>query len=55
MASRRGAPALGTADVLVAVMHVYGTDFDHVLRIHGTDRGEVLERLGLDTAGSTAK
>lgn len=55
MASRRGAPALGTTDVLVAVMHVYGTDFDHVLRIHGTDRGEVLERLGLDTAGSTAE
>jgi hypothetical protein len=55
LASRRGAPALGTTDVLLAVMHVYGTDFDHVLRVHGTDRDEVLERLGLDTAGSPAQ
>ncbi|HWX96235.1 MAG TPA: hypothetical protein VNZ01_05230 [Solirubrobacteraceae bacterium] len=55
LASRRGAPALATTDVLLAVMHVYGSDFDHVLRVHGTDRGEVLERLGLDTAGSPAR
>ena len=41
-------------DVLLAVMHVYGPDFDHVLRVHGTDRGEVLERLGMDMAGSPA-
>jgi len=54
LASRRGAPALGTADVLLAVMHVYGSDFDHVLRVHGTDRSEVLERLGVDMAGSPA-
>jgi hypothetical protein len=46
LASQRGAPALGTTDVLVAVMHVYGSDFDHVLHVHGTDRNEVLERLG---------
>jgi hypothetical protein len=52
LASRRGARALGTADVLLAVMRVYGSDFDHVLRLHGTDRGEVLERLGLETAGT---
>jgi hypothetical protein len=55
LASGRGAPALGTTDVLLAVMHVYGSDFDHVLRAHGTDRDEVLERLGLDTAGATAE
>jgi hypothetical protein len=54
-ANRRGAHALGTTDVLLAVMHVYGEDFDHVLRVHGTDRSEVLERLGLDTAGSPAQ
>src|ERR1700716_2448284 len=40
LADRRGAPALGTTDVLVAVMQVYGEDFDHVLRAHGTDRAE---------------
>src|SRR6267154_1247545 len=41
LASSRGAHALGTTDVLVAVMQVYGSDFDHVLRVHGTDRSEV--------------
>jgi len=47
MAGSRGAPAVSTSDVLVAVMDVYGADFDHVLRVHGTDRDEVLERLGV--------
>jgi hypothetical protein len=45
VAGERGARAVGTLDLLVAVMHVYGTDFDHVLRTHGTDRAEVVERL----------
>jgi hypothetical protein len=54
-ATRRGAPALGTTDVLLAVMDVYGPEFDHVLRVHGTDRGEVLERLGVETAGTPAE
>lgn len=53
-ASRRGAAALGTTDVLLAVMDVYGPEFDHVLRVHGTDRGEVLERLGVQPAGTPA-
>ncbi|MCW3025803.1 MAG: hypothetical protein JWM29_1235 [Solirubrobacterales bacterium] len=47
IAGRRGAGTVGTADVLVAVMGVYGETFDHVLRTHGTDRTEVLERLGM--------
>ena len=34
----------------MAVMHVYGEDFDRVLRAHGTDRDEVLARLDLQTA-----
>jgi hypothetical protein len=51
LAAERGAHALGTADVLVAVMRVYGGDFDRVLQVHGTDRDEVLERLG-QQAGS---
>jgi hypothetical protein len=46
IARQRGAPTVGTSDVLLAVMDVYGADFDRVLRVHGTDRDEVLERLG---------
>jgi hypothetical protein len=45
IAGERHARALSTTDVLMAVMHVYGEDFDRVLRVHGTDRDEVLERL----------
>jgi hypothetical protein len=47
VASLRGAEYVGAGDVLVAVMHVYGGAFDRVLRIHGTDRDEVLQRLGI--------
>lgn len=44
-AAGRGAETVGTVDVLLSVMDVYGGDFDEVLRQHGTDRDEVLERL----------
>ncbi len=47
LAARRGASAFDTSDVLMAVMNLYGTDFDRVLRKHGTDRDEVLNRLGV--------
>jgi hypothetical protein len=47
VAADRGSHSVGAADVLVAVMGVYGEDFDRVLRVHGTDRDEVLERLGM--------
>jgi hypothetical protein len=46
IAGRRGAAGVATTDLLLAVMGVYGEDFDRVLRVHGTDRDEVLERLG---------
>jgi hypothetical protein len=46
IARERGAHGVATTDVLMAVMHVYGEDFDRVLQAHGTDRDEVLERLG---------
>ena len=46
-AQRRGAPLVGPQDVLVAVMQVYGEDFDRVLHVHGTERAEVLKRLGV--------
>jgi hypothetical protein len=45
IARERGANGVATTDVLMAVMHVYGEDFDRVLVAHGTDRDEVLERL----------
>ena len=45
IAGRRGASRVATTDVLMAVMHVYGADFDGVLQAHGTDRDEVIERL----------
>jgi hypothetical protein len=55
IAGERGANGVGTADVLMAVMHVYGEDFDRVLLAHGTDRDEVLARLraGAEEAGQT--
>jgi hypothetical protein len=46
-ADRRGAAGVATSDVLMAVMDVYGTDFERVLQAHGTDRDEVIERLGV--------
>lgn len=45
VAGRRGADAVGTTDLLVAVIGTYGEDFERVLRAHGTDRDEVLARL----------
>jgi hypothetical protein len=46
IASGRGAGGVSTKDLLIAVMRFYGDDFDRVLRAHGTDCDEVLERLG---------
>jgi hypothetical protein len=45
VAHSRGAAGVGTIDVLMAVMQVYGTVFERALRAHGTDADEVLERL----------
>jgi ATP-dependent Clp protease ATP-binding subunit ClpA len=46
IASERGAQIVTTTDVLLAVMDVYGPEFDRVLRAHGTNRAEVIEQLG---------
>jgi hypothetical protein len=51
-AGRRGAQTIGTSDVFVAVMQVYGAEFDRVLWAHGTDSAEVLERLGVTMPGN---
>jgi hypothetical protein len=45
VAAERGAAGVATADVLIAVMRVYGSVFERALRAHGTDADEVLERL----------
>jgi len=47
LARDRGAQALATRDILLAVMDVYGSDFSALLHAYGTDRDEVLERLEL--------
>jgi hypothetical protein len=47
VAWERHARALATTDVLMAVIDVYGEDFDRVLQARGADRGELLQRLGL--------
>jgi hypothetical protein len=41
----RGADAVGTADLLTALLEVYGDPMDGALGRHGTSRREVLERL----------
>jgi anti-sigma B factor antagonist len=40
-ASGRGAKLIGTTDVLIGVMAVYGEDFDRILRAYGSDGDSV--------------
>jgi anti-sigma B factor antagonist len=40
-AGDRGAKAVGSTDVLVGVMAVYGADFDRILHVYGSDRDAV--------------
>ena len=55
-AGGRGADRAGTADVLFAVIDIYGRMFDRALYLRGTSRDELVERLAgsrkltLDTA-----
>jgi hypothetical protein len=55
VAHERGAKAITTADLLMAVMGVYGEDFDLALRAHGTDRDEVLAELGSRRSASAVR
>jgi hypothetical protein len=50
MATTRGARAVGTVDVLFAVLGVYGRTFDRALYIRGTSVEELIERLSLSGA-----
>ena len=49
-AEQRGSHAVETRDVLIAVMDIYGGDFDHVLSAHGAGREELIQRLALQAA-----
>jgi non-ribosomal peptide synthetase component F len=53
VAADRGTATVGTADVLLAVMDVYGPDFDRVLGAYGTSRDEVIGCLA--TGSPTSK
>jgi hypothetical protein len=44
-ATQRHAEAVGTADLLMALLDVYGQPMDHALELRGATRGEVIERL----------
>lgn len=46
IAADREAATIGTVDLLLAVMTVYGDAFDEELRVHGTSSIELIECLG---------
>lgn len=48
-AEREARRGIATTDLLLAVMRVYGSDFDRVLEAHGTNCDELIEQLGAGT------
>lgn len=52
---RRDTPLIQTADVLAAVLAVYGETFDRVLDEHDTSRGEVLETLATRSQAASGR
>ena len=54
MAHSRDAETVGTADVLFAVLDIYGRLFDRALYLRGTSREELLERLSAVQAENSA-
>ena len=48
MALHRGAPAVGTVDILFACFDLYGSAFDRQLYVRGTSRDELLERIAYE-------
>jgi hypothetical protein len=52
MALQRGAPAVGTVDVLFACFDLYGSAFERALYVRGTSREELLERIAYEVARS---
>jgi anti-sigma B factor antagonist len=51
IAAQRKSATITTTDVLLAVMHVYGADFDRVLEAHGADVDELVARLAVVDSG----
>jgi len=47
IAAERAASCVGTTELLLALLDIYGDVFDRALRAHGTDADEVLERLAV--------
>ena len=45
VASQRGRPAIGTSDILVAVMRHYRHPFEQAIESRGSDRWELTDRL----------
>ena len=48
MALQRGAPAVGTLDILFACFDLYGSAFDRALYVRGTTREELLEKIAYE-------
>ncbi len=48
MALQRGAPAVGTVDILFACFDLYGPALDRALYVRGTSRDELLERIAYE-------
>ncbi len=48
MALQRGAPAVGTIDILFACFDLYGSAFDRALYVRGTTREELLEKIAYE-------
>ncbi len=48
MALHRGAPAVGTIDILFSCFDLYGPAFDRALYVRGTSRDELLERIAYE-------
>lgn len=46
IARERDSAEIGTTDVLMGVMCIYGAEFDRVLRAHGVDRDDLIEQVG---------
>jgi ATP-dependent Clp protease ATP-binding subunit ClpA len=54
IAQARGVGGVGTTDLLMAVLEVYGGVFERALRAHGTDVEEVLERLAAEPPAASS-
>jgi ATP-dependent Clp protease ATP-binding subunit ClpA len=50
IAGELGSELITTKHLLLALMRMYGTRFDHVLLAHGCEREELIERLGASFA-----